>query len=239
MRCDSSTRFIRVWCEKSHYFKTSEGRATHSFWQSLLGCNSPSQYFFSTASSLHLLYHPSWSSVSQTFGVETSQHKPSPQIPPPTKNGMNNQQSTNYLWEINPKKKNIHPTWITHWCVRVLPGETFLRMGKLIPRIWKRLSSPMFPKVAFPYVVSTSRLGCPKGGLKDAWGLGRLGVWFMLVVGWWLMVGFQKGSVFLETRHFLGGCKAAKFHLIYAVTFKCIHKEIHGLESTTQYGSQN
>lgn len=211
MRCDSSTRFIRVWCEKSHYFKTSEGRATHSFWQSLLGCNSPSQYFFSTASSLHLLYHPSWSSLSQTFGVETSQHKPSPQIPPPTKNGMNNQQSTNYLWEINPNKKNknIHPTWITHWCVRVLPGETFLRMGKLIPRIWKRLSSPMFPKVAFPYVVSTSRLGCPRGGLKDAWGLGRLGVWFMLVVGWWLMVGFQKGSVFFGNTSFLGGLQSS------------------------------
>lgn len=114
------------------------------------------------------------------------------------------------LWEINPKKKkNIHPTWITHWCVRVLPGETFLRMGKLIPRIWKRLSSPMFPKVAFPYVVSTSRLGCPRGGLKDAWGLGRLGVWFMLVVGWWLMVGFQKGSVFFGNTSFLGGLQSS------------------------------
>lgn len=40
----------------------------------------------------------------------------------------------------------------------------------------------MFPKVAFPYVVSTSRWGMPKGKVEGCLGLGAVG-WFMLVVG--------------------------------------------------------
>ena len=182
------------------------------------------------------------------FWGETSQHKPSPKIHPPRKNGMNNQQSTNYikLWENKPSKKKHHPSNLNHQfgvCVCFTGGK--FRLAPLgswcffTLRIWKRWNSPMFPKVAFPYVVSTSRLGMPKGGgLKDgAWGrvgcVVHVGCWLM-VDGWWL--GSKKGQFFLETRHFLGGnsCKAAKFSSV-----KCIHKEIHGLESTTQYGSRN
>ena len=44
----------------------------------------------------------------------------------------------------------------------------------------------MFPKVAFPYVVSTSRLGCPRGGVEGCLGLGAVGC--VVHVGCWLMV---------------------------------------------------
>ena len=62
-------------------------------------------------------------------------------------------------------------------------------------RIWNRWSSPIFPKVASPYVVSTSRWGSPGWGRRATmlvWGVGET----MLVDG--LMVP-KKGSNFLGT----------------------------------------
>lgn len=61
------------------------------------------------------------------FWGETSQHKPSPKIHPPTKNGMNNQQSNN-LHQLSmgkKRRKKKHPSNLNHplVCVCVLPGK--------------------------------------------------------------------------------------------------------------------
>ena len=140
--------------------------------------------------------------------------------------------------EKKTKKTSIQPESPIGVCV-FYPGKRFCAWGSWYQgseRGWALRCSQRSPFLTLFLRVGWDAQG---GGwrMPGAWGGWVCGSCWLLVDGWWL--GSKKGQFFLETRHFLGGCKAAKFHLIYAVTFKCIHKEIHGLESTTQYGSQN
>ena len=139
------------------------------------------------------------------------------------------------------EKKKKHPSNLNHplVCACFTRGNVFAH-GEVDTKDLKEVELSDVPKGRLSLRCFYESVGMPKGGVEGmpgAWGGWVCGSCWLLVDGWWL--GSKKGQFFLETRHFLGGCKAAKFHLIYAVTFKCIHKEIHGLESTTQYGSQN
>lgn len=139
------------------------------------------------------------------FWGETSQHKPSPKIHPPTKNGMNNQQSNN-LHQLSmgkKRRKKKHPSNLNHplVCVCVcFTGETFA-LGS-----WYQGSErggTLRCSQRSPFLTLFLRVGggCPRARLKDAWGLGRLGGSCWLLVDGWV----PKRVSFFGNASFLGG----------------------------------
>jgi len=101
---------------------------------------------------------------------------------------MNNQQSTNYLWEINPKKKKQkHPSNLNHplVCACFTRGNVFAH-GEVDTKDLKEVELSDVPKGRLSLRCFYESVGMPKGGVEGCLGLGAVGC--VVHVGCWLMV---------------------------------------------------